>query len=294
MLLLPLLAGCVINGDKYPRPRDLTPAWKVDKPRILAVVAEPPEARPGELVTFSALVGRPPGDEDLDYRVWLACPLDESVGATCGTSLDGLDLEELDPEALAELGLIGFEPFLPPAYVVPTDALDALSPEDRLEGTYVLVQTTVLPPEAIEDPEVQLDPATLEASYKRLVVSLAPTPNHNPGFVAFGVDGIRVPADGVVHVDRLQVYDLEVVLSAGSIETYTFVNSDGVEEERVEEPYVAWYATDGDMTEEVTLYPYLQATWVAPERSGTRGTWYAVARDRRGGMAFWTQSWVVD
>lgn len=292
-MILASLVGCVIDGDAYPRPRDLTPSWKVDKTRILAVVAEPPEARPGDLVTFSALVGRPPGTPDDDLRVWLACPIDESLGVSCAADLGTVDLETLDPAALAELGVIGFEPFLPPAYLVPEDALDGLSPEERREGTYVLIQTTLLPPEVLETQDLALDPATLEASFKRLVVSEADTPNHNPVFAAFGVDAIPVRPETTVRVDPLQAYDLEVVLAPGSVENYWFVNKDGVREDRVEEPYVAWYATGGELTESVTLYPYLRATWIAPARRGARGVWYAVARDRRGGMTTWAQPWEV-
>ena len=30
-----LLTGCVLNSDKYPRPRDLAPNWLVDRTRLL-------------------------------------------------------------------------------------------------------------------------------------------------------------------------------------------------------------------------------------------------------------------
>jgi hypothetical protein len=288
------LGGCVIGGDRFPRPRDLTDVWQVDKTRILAVRADPPEVRPGEVVRFSALIGRPPAETDPLSVVWFACPLDESAAAGCGGDLTGVDLENPDPEVLAELGLIGFEPLLPPVYTPPLTLLDALSPAERLEGTYVLVQTTVLPPEVLEDPEFELDPAELEASFKRLVVSEATTPNHNPAFAAFGVDGIAVSAETLVHVDPLQAYELQVVITPESFEQYEFLTSDGVVDTREEEPYVAWFTTGGELGESVTLPPYLDSTFVAPERSGTTGSWYAVARDRRGGMTWWVQRWVVD
>lgn len=285
-------AGCVINSDKWPRPRDLTPAWKVDKTRILAVAAEPPEAVPGAVVTFRALVGHPPGDDGDDAVLWIACPIEESLGGTCGGDLEGVDLENLDPEELVALGLVGFEPYLPPVYVVPDDLLDGVPAEDRAEGTYVLVQTTVLPPEVLEDPaSFSLDPAALEASFKRLVVSEAATPNHNPVIEAFRVDGVPVGPDAVVYLDPEQGYELEAVLASASVESYVFVDSAGEADQRVEEPYVAWFSTGGDVVEEVTLYPYTQATFVAPRRG--EGTWYAVARDRRGGLAWWTQRWAV-
>lgn len=294
ILLAPLLGGCVINSDKWPRPRDLAPAWLVDRPRLLALQAEPPEARPGDLVTFSSLLAQPPGDEEELVTVWLACPLEgEEVG--CATDLAGVGTTT-DPEALAELGIIGFEPGFPPVYLVPADLLDALEPEARLEGLQVLVQSTSMPAELLEDEDAleELDFAVVEAGYKRLVVSEALTPNHNPRVGAYLVDGEIVPEGALVHLDPLQPYEVGVQLPDDAIEDYVFVNSEGVEEHRVEEPYVSWFATGGDLVESVTLFPYLEATWTSPAEAGTSGTWYAVLRDRRGGMAWKAQQWVVD
>jgi len=293
--------GCVIGSEKYPRPRDLNPTSLVDRTRVLSVVAEPPEMRPGERATFRALVATPGADTPEDgglTKLWLACPVDDAGnGFGCVVDFDNLDIEELGPAELAELGFIGFEPGLPPAYTAPDDLLDGLEEEERLEGRYVNVQVTALPDELLETTGTGAAPALdfneVEVAYKRLVVSEALTPNQNPSIRTFTVDRVEVGAETLVEVDAEQSYELGVLLPDGAREAYVFVNSDGEEEQRVEEPYVAWYATAGDMTEEVTLYPYLEATWVAPAESGETGTWYAVLRDRRGGQAFWVQRYIV-
>ncbi len=294
------LSSCVIGNDKYPRPRDLSPTWLVDRTRVLAVVAEPPEIAPGERATFQALLATPGAEAPEDgglSKLWLACPVDdEGNGFGCIVDFESLDLENATPQELADLGFIGFEPGLPPSYFAPPDLLDELTEEERLEGRYVNVQVTALPDElltATTGAAPELDFNEVEVAYKRLVVSEALTPNHNPSILTFTVDRTLVAADTVVEVDAEQSYDLGVLLPDGSREAYLFVNSDGVEEQRVEEPYVAWYATGGEMLEEVTLYPYLEATWVAPAEPGAEGTWYAVLRDRRGGQAFWIQRYVV-
>ena len=300
-LLCLAVSGCVIGNEKYPRPRDLSPTWLVDRTRVLSVVAEPPEIRPGERATFAALVPTPDAEQPEDgglSKLWLACPVDdEGNGFGCVVDFDSLDIEELDPAQLAELGFIGFEPGLPPSYVAPVDLLEPLEEEDRLEGSYVNVQLTALPDDLLAatspDDAPELDFNEVEVAYKRLVVSEAITPNRNPGIRTFSVDGVEVDVDTVVEVDPGQPYDLGVLLPDGAREAYVFVNSEGEEEQRIEEPYVAWYATGGEMTEEVTLYPFLEATWLAPEASGATGTWYAVLRDRRGGQAFWIQRYVV-
>lgn len=305
MIVLPLasLGGCVINGDAYLRPRDLIDSWLVDRPRLLALRAEPAEAAPGDVVTFEALFAHPP-DQELDQVVaWLACPVDDAGnGFGCMTDFGSVDLANPDPGALEELGVIGFEPYLPPVYTVPDDLLADLDPAERLEGRYVLIQVFGLPPEALEDPTT-LDFAEVESGYKRLVVSEATTPNHNPDLGAFTVDGALVPPGSVVHLDWHQPYDIGVLLTEDSIEAYTYVNSDGGSEQRVEEPYVAWFTTGGELLESVTLWPTLEASWIAPPLPGfwseyggapvDHGTWYAVLRDRRGGMAWLAQPWVL-
>ena len=99
-----VLGGCVIGGDKYPRPSELPDAWFVDRLRILAVQPEPPEARPGEPVQFTALVADPLGEADLS--VWLACGADQSSGAGCDADFTSLP-ENPTAEELAAAGVIG-------------------------------------------------------------------------------------------------------------------------------------------------------------------------------------------
>ena len=291
---LVLLPSCVINSDKYLRPRDLAPPWHVDRTRILGVRATPAEIAPGQRATFEALIGTAHGEDPDLGLLWLACP---EEGAGCTTDLGGIDLETASPDQLAEIGFIGFEPGLPPAYTAPADLLDDLSDDDRLEGLSILVQLTAFPIEQLDDPEAleALDFNLIEAGYKRLVVSEATTPNNNPVLATFLVDGLPVPLDAeVVVVTPEQGYDLGIVLDdAAGRETYEFVNSDGVLEERIEEPYATWYSTGGEVLEPVTLWPYMEATWTAPAESGAEGTWFTVVRDRRGGMSWWTQPWRV-
>ena len=297
LLLLSLLPGCVINGDKYPRPRDLAPNWLVDRTRVLGIRAEPPEARPGDVVSFGALLGTAP-DEDPELGiVWLACPVDAGSGSFgCATDLGSIDLATADPAALAELGLIGFEPGLPPLYTVPDDLLDELDDRERLEGTYVLAQLLALPIALLDDPVGEIDFAEVESAYKRLIVSEAPTPNHNPDIETFTVDRLPVPAgsDAVVWVEPGQTYDLGILLPDGAREIYEYLPTEGPSEEREEEPYASWYSTGGDMLEEVTIWPYLEASWTAPDERGATGTWYVVLRDRRGGMSWVTRTWTAD
>lgn len=271
------LSGCVINSNKHKRPRDLDDSWLVNKPRLLGVQAEPAEARPGDVVQFQALLVDP--FDEIDTILWIACPVEEGdsgVGFGCIS---------------AEDNIIGVEPFQPPVYQAPADFLAEVPEEDRAEGRYVNVQVTGLPPIDPEELEQgfdfeDIDFNQVEAGYKRMIVSEASTPNHNPGIDAIGAEGIRYEETEVMEVEAGATYDLELFLTEELIETYEFVNSDGIVEQRVEEPYVAWYVTGGVLAEPYTLYPFTQAQWTAPQDAGTEGTAWAVVRDRRGGQAW--------
>jgi hypothetical protein len=282
LLALPLLAGCIVGDGKYARPRDLPDQWLVDRMRILGVKPEPPEARPGQPVSFSALLADPNGEADV--VIWFAC--EEAGGAGCDVDLDALP-ENPTPEQLAEAGVIGAEPGFAPVYVPPADILDALPAEDRLEGLTVTVQLAAFPAETGGETGVDLYNQA-EVGYKRLVVSEAATPNANPWFSSFTVDGFEAPPDAAVEVDAGEQYELGVTIPEEAVETYTYVTTDGVSEERVEEPYVTWYVTGGSLDEYWTLHPYTQATWRAPDSPG-EVVIYAVVRDRRGGTAWHAQ-----
>jgi hypothetical protein len=291
---LALLGGCVIGSNKYPRPRDLPDEWLVDRVRILAIQANPPEVTPGQDVSFNALIPQP-GIADPYAVAWLTCPPVDDGGIGYGCALPDLSsIETLDLESAAEIGLIGFQPFFDPFYTVPDDALDGFAEEDRAEGLYQLVNVTAIPPDYL-DPETapsEVDFGEVEAAYKRLIISEARTPNRNPLLSRWVVDGFDIPENTTITVEEGQVYTFETTVAESLVEEYVFITSEGAEEWRTEEPYVNWYCTDGELYENLTLYPYLDVTWQAPA-SGTSGSLYAVVRDRRGGMAWIERKFTV-
>ena len=119
-------------------------------------------------------------------------------------------------------------------------------------------------------------------------MSESPTPNNNPELSALKVFGYTTSPDQIVYLDGGSRYDIEAMYGDHTVETYEYLNRDGEWETRVEEPYIAWYATGGEMLDSYSLYPDTTSKWIAPE-SGTSGTLWAVIRDRRGGMSWITQ-----
>jgi hypothetical protein len=191
------------------------------------------------------------------------------------------------------VGVIGIEPLFAPSYVPEATILDDLTDIDRLEGVSVTIQLSAFPEDMLESTDTAIDYDNIEVAYKRLVVSEAETPNLNPEIAAFTVDGTAVPPGAVVEVDQGQLYEIGIALPTESVETYSFTTSAGAIEERVEEPYVTWFTTgDSTLNEPYALYPYLDASWIAAREPGT-GTWWAVVRDRRGGMAWYEQPFTI-
>ncbi|MBW1877119.1 MAG: hypothetical protein JRI25_19220 [Deltaproteobacteria bacterium] len=292
--LAALVSGCVINGDKYKRPRDLEDGYEVNRLRLLAIRPEPPEAVPGEMVTFEVLIADP--DEVVETVIWLACPLTASGDFGCNVDLDALG-DDPTPEDLAAAGVIGIEPLFPPQYVPDEALLEGLDDTEVQEGVSVIIQILAFP--AAEQDAEEIDFGEVAVGFKRLLVSEAITPNRNPEVAEFLVGGAVIPEDAIVAVEPGLEYTLGVRLEADSVESYQYLNSEGTIEDRVEQPYVTWYAAGGHVSEPWGLYgrfgddPLLEGRWIAPENVGAQGTWYGVVRDRRGGMAWVVQDWLV-
>ena len=267
---------------------EVSQPWQIDRLRILAVAAEPPEPRPGDTVTFTSLVVSP--DDPVAAVLWLSCGTGGSFG--CDTSvLQDLDFENpetIDPQTLLDAGLIGAEPYWAPAWEVPTDFLDALTEDEKLEGMSAMINLTAIP-ESAATAEVD-DLNLVESAFKRIPVSLAPTPNHNPTVTGVQVDELPIPEAGArIYLEPNQTYSLTIQLSDDSIEDYTYRNSGGEDETRTEEPYFTWYAQEGSFDQTATLWPYTTVAFTTPETPTiTDPSIWVVVRDRRGGMSWYT------
>ncbi len=291
LLAATLLGGCLTT--------ELSSSWLVDRLRILAVRPEPAEPSPGDTVSFEALVVSP--DAELELVLWIGCLADAAGVLGCELDMDllgeleGLDPESLTPEELAELyqelqdvGLIGAEPYLPPSYSVPDDLLDGLSEEEQREGLSLFVQITAMPQGATDEDDFEL-------AYKRVPVSMASTPNHNPQIRALLFDGVELEPDTVVEVDAGQSYELEPVLADDAVEIYEYWSESGEVEERVEEPYYSFFVQEGSIDIPFALHPYGEFSWTAPgEPSDQERSIWIIVQDRRGGMSWWSQRVLVD
>ena len=149
MFLSFFIFGCIQD--------ELSQNWQLDRTRILAAKAEPPEALPGETVSFQSLVFSP---DPIDSVVWFACLPEGSTsfGCTIDPSLIGSLQEEDEPdiEALIEAGFAGAEPYFLPSWTVPEDALDGLSQAQQDDGLSALVTLSAIPQDAQENTDIEI------------------------------------------------------------------------------------------------------------------------------------------
>jgi hypothetical protein len=253
--------------------QELAQAWQVDRLRVLAVAAEPAEPKPGETVAFSALVVSP--EVDVSAVIWTACSEAASSDYGCLSDTDSVEI-------------IGYQPGLEPSWAVSEAFLDGLTGDEKLEGTNGLITVTAVP-EGVDLEELDTGSLAMEAeiAYKRVPVSEAVTPNHNPGLLGILVDGIAVPAGVRSVVTAGATYQLSANLADDAVETYTYRTSEGVDETREEEPLFNYYLQEGMFEQDYALWPYTAVEWTAPaspERAD-QSLWLVV-RDRRGGMAW--------
>jgi hypothetical protein len=264
-------------------------AAPITAPRILAVRADPPEARPGTTVTFSALVATSVADAPPSVS-WSFChtprPLttDDVVASDCVSPPDaGLAVGTVVPLATPSDGCSVFGPDAP-ARLRPVDA-------DATGGFYqpiVALLARSLP--AVMLARITCDlpnaSAAIAAQFARSYV-----PNANPSIASLIADIGGMAADLGAIRPNARVH-LQVAWPPTSAETYAYYDAalDSIVWQR-EAMSVAWYASTGSIERESTVRAADDAAttsdddWTAPSVPGVFHLWL-VLRDSRGGVAF--------
>ena len=278
LFMLPLFTGCAAL--------EMAQTWQLDRLRLLATKATPAEPQPGETVTLESLTYSPP-NQSIEAIVWFGCLGDEASAFGC--TIDNEVLEQINTPpsepaeqiewftTLQEAGLLGIEPTLSPTWTIPVDALDALEEADKIEGVSAYMNLTAIPSDADDDSDIEL-------VYKRLPISLNPKPNQNPTIEHLLVNGTEYAVGETPNILSGQTINFDIQFSEGAVEEYTYTNPDtGVSDVRIEQPYLSWYAESGSFDSFVSLLPFTEVTWTAPDYP-TRTSIIVTVRDRRGGM----------
>ncbi len=313
------IASLVLSGCTQ---TELSQPYNLDRIRLLGVRADVgeesdpilgtlAEARPGQTATFSALYYFP---EDTDYggAFWFGCVPEEELSAGCEVNESALsafdDLDENSTteeffaavEAAQDLGVLGFQPLYDPFWTIPEDALDGLSEAERIEGTNAFINVSLFSSQEDTggfDADVfdggMPDAGSLEVGFKRMPISEALTPNHNPDITDFIVAGEALDGANGFTARTGRTYIIEPVVPDGHTETYSFINRSDETVFRTEELYFQWYTEPGadkpehfaSFDQPLSLAPFSSVEWTAPPEPGLI-TVFAVVRDRRGGMGW--------
>ncbi|HEY0840010.1 MAG TPA: hypothetical protein VGD74_07475 [Vulgatibacter sp.] len=292
----------------------------VDAPRILAIRAEPAEARPGAAVSYAALVGQGPGAEGPPPLRWSFCTARKPLAELGPVSSACLDEE---PGSLAE---IGDGPVVDA--VIPKDACRTFGPEvpapkpgepaarpvdpDSSGGFFqpVLLRSGAEGAISLEQSRIGcgiagVTPDVLAEFQRRYVV------NANPALAAVSMalgdheielrpgdpvgEGNRVPAGATVRL-RASWPACGSAPCEGAEPYVVFDPERRALVERHESIRIAWFATDGEFDHDRTGReaggePFTDNEWIAPGAPGPVRLW-VVIRDDRGGVGW--LDYVVD
>lgn len=279
----------------------------IDRPRVLSVIANPPEVTQGSGVTLDTLIV---GAEEADVSVrWFACAMfSSSIGGGGGAQYGENQGDQGCAGNAMELGT-GPSVSVPPALTqllfsnddLVRATLGALLPSLELDD----VRQSVGIPFSVEA-DIQAGGKHLRA-IKRILVRDTDTPHGNPPppHFQFGervVRGVGAPAAfscspddldgaGPLRVTAGQHVVLSPVVDGASeegvpvepwLESYTVLDARGELGERQERAFYAWFATDGSLDRSNTRAPTRDNEWTAPDEPGCVLMWLVV-RDGHGG-----------
>lgn len=303
-LVVLALAGGVSLGTPSCKPDFGERESLVDRVQVLAVRIEPPEARPGDVVTTTLLVASPSGPVDAPLARWAFCATPKlltengSVSAACLTD-DGVvpiaDVRGGVSAALPASGCFDFGPETQSAEVRPRDP--------DVTGGFFLPIRARLGSGAETETEAQVVTAF---GFARITCNLANAPgdlaarfrdeyrpNRTPSLLPVEVrlEGAAAPIafDAIPRGGRVV---LRAAWNPGDAETYALfdVNSQAIVTRR-ESLRVSWFTTAGSFESdrsgrtEDEPESFTENVWTAPDEARVSHLFF-VLRDSRGAATF--------
>jgi hypothetical protein len=255
----------------------------IEEPRVLAVISEPAEAKPGATVSYSAVLASPDGPLT-ESPHWAFCtspkpPTEDnavSVPCTAGEDLVDLGTAPTTSGVLPMDGCLRFGPDTPPGGFRPRDP-------DPSGGYYQPVRVAVDDLLAVGLTRITCNlptaPGDVATDYRLRYVA-----NQNPTLDPIGITDAAANSDVA----------LTATWPVDAVESY--LNYDALSQTlvtRTETMRVSWFATGGHIDVDATASDGTEAstTWHTPG-AGTYWLWF-VLRDSRGGIAVQSAQVVV-
>jgi hypothetical protein len=249
----------------------------VDRPRVLVVVAEPAEARPGAAVSYRAVVAGPDGSVAAARR-WAFCVApkppteDNAVSTACldDTSLIALGSADAVTATLPAEGCLAFGPETPPGNFRPRDA-------DATGGYYQPIRVDVAGLIAFGLSRITCKLATAPSAVAR-DYDLRYVANTNPTLYPLALPRVAPDSDVL----------LTAAWPAGTAETYLAYDPQTQRlVNRREALRLSWFATGGALAVDASALAEddpatsVSTTWHTP--AAGPATLWLVLRDSRGG-----------
>lgn len=285
--LLLLGSGCLPELDES---RSLITA-----PRLIAVVAEPPEARPDEAVTLTAVVVDPDGSQAAPRITWSLCltpKLPTENGAVSPACL-GTDVEALGPPSsklkvrMPTDACQRFGPDVPPA--LPGQPPGRPRDPDATGGYYQPVRAEL-------DGKLSILLTRLRCNLAGASLDVAQEysqryrDNRNPTLTSVTFTRGSMALDPA-HLAAGDPVNLTATWSDASVEVFPVLDlQTGILVEQREAIQLSWYVTRGQLDMERTGRDpeeearWSQNTWTTPTEPGPVHLW-VVLRDSRGGVS---------
>lgn len=274
-----LLAGC--SGS-------LPSQSFVDKLRVLAVRADPPEVAPGVASSLSVLAVEPPlqqldggAPSPISY-LWLACsiPPGSTASTPCGLGADN-PLPQggaIPPPCDANPGAAGAQPELCLLGTGPTASYTPVTRQLGADGTGQVLITVVVADEpdgaegcltnTFANDSLPINPDHCVLALKQLRVSSPgrtlqdgspAAPNHNPALDSFTLDGASLE-DGSARFTPATTtpapkITLGAVMAAGAAEQYASFDDNGVRSDVFEQMTLSWFTTAGAIASSRAGFP---------------------------------------
>jgi hypothetical protein len=284
------LAGCLDLPD-------FESASIITGPRVLAVVAEPPEIHPGEALELSILIAGV--DDPSETRItWRACGSFDGFGGGGGAQYG----EEQPDEGCGGTSLsfdLGEGPTAQLPGALTTDLFDNLEViamtigTDLPEGIVEQIRSSVGIAFLIEA-TVRAQGKLVRAT-KRVLISENPEPHTNPppprfmfgdqAIIADPEQPLRCVRDDGEPVTAGPAESIELIPEEEAwLETYNIINARGELRDRKERAFYAWYTTAGSLDSGSTKSPLRNNLWRTPVMAGDYPLWLIV-RDGHGGTS---------
>jgi hypothetical protein len=251
----------------------------IDKLRVLAVRADPPEVAPGVASSLSVLAVEPPvqqldgGPPSPVSYLWLACsiPTAASASTPCGLGTDNPlpNGGAIPPLCNANPGASGTQPTLCLLGNGPTASYTPVARQLGSDGTGQVLVTVVVSDEpdgaegcltsTFANNSLPTNPNHCVLALKQLRVSdptrklqdgsAAPPPNANPSLDTFTLDGASL-LDGSAHFTPATTtptpkITLAASMSSDASEQYPTFDDNGVRSDVFEQMTLSWFTTAG-------------------------------------------------